>query len=181
MTTASAAIISATGRSFIRRSSKNLTGSSANASRKAGVNSGKCFRFRPWLATKSSHRASGHRTPQPCHAFGHPSASGALAAPLLQAREALRPWHATRRQESTPKAGNLILLPVRCPIPVPSVLRGPVVRPDKGTRRREDTRKSGTESRIVLDAVFTIGLVGRKNGGKFIGGERPAPGPGSES
>ena len=33
----------------------------------------------------------------------------------------------------------------------------------------------------MLDAIFTIGLVGRENGGKFIGDERPAPGPGGKS
>ena len=53
--------------------------------------------------------------------------------------------------------------------------------PIKEPGRREDTRKSGTKSRIMLDAIFTIGLVGSENGGTFIGGEGPAPSPSSKS
>jgi len=47
-------------------------------------------------------------------------------------------------------------------------------------RRREDAGERGTERRIVLHAIFPVGLIRRENEFAFVGGERPAPGSGSE-
>ncbi len=81
MTTASASITRETARSLISMSSKNRTGSSAKASRKTGVNSGKCLQVAAHDWRRSlARQANGRRTLRPCRA---PRMSFSMRAQLL--------------------------------------------------------------------------------------------------